>query len=291
MQRSWTTLLGVAGLLICSGMAQPPRGGDAPPPRPADAAGDAATSGDVLRQRLQRRLDETRREQQRLERALAALDEGRPAPEATAELRPPDRREGERRPGGWRSARTDELGPEPDAPPPTPEAIRAFIGEHLPALAENLRTVESVAPDGAGRIVERLAPRITEVIVAQRRDERLGNLKLAELKIGARVIDAARQARETIGDASNLSESEENTLRTSLVELLSTQARIRDDVRLREIELLEAQAATMRAEVLANEEGRDDEIARLADRMIARIKRPRGSWDEGRERHRESPED
>lgn len=274
MRRAWMAAAASVAVFALTASAAPPPGR----PGGEGASGEAAPAG-VLRQRLQRRLDETRRKQARLERALAALDEGRSPREAMAELRPDA--------AGMEHRRPARPGPDEGAPPvevsaepPTPEEIRAFIEEHLPKLSGDLKSVEAVAPGGTKRIVDALAPRIGEVIAAQRRDERLGELKLDELKIGARVIDASRDARELAGGEGGLTEAEENALRTSLVELLSIQARVRDDVRLREIELLEARTESMRAEVLTGIEGRESEIARLADRMIQRIKSPSGRWRE-----------
>jgi len=296
MTRSWWNLL-AAGLLAWTGAAQPPAerqdpgaGADASAPRVETT--DEAPSPDQVRRRVQRRLDEIDAERGRLLAAMTALDEGRPAPEALRELGPEARRlmdwrGGQRRPGG-----PDGLAGETDAPPPTAEEVRAFIDEHLPDLSQNLSTVERMAPGGSDRILERLTPRIAEVIVAQRRDHRLGELKVDELEIGTRVIDASRRAREAAGPDGKLDESEQNALRTQLVELLDRQARIRDAVRLREIELLEERAAEMRAEVQSSAEHRDQEIARLADRMIEWINRgPGGARDRWRDRRSGSDED
>ncbi|MEZ6242823.1 MAG: hypothetical protein R3B57_07240 [Phycisphaerales bacterium] len=298
MRRSWTSLVAAVGLMACAGLAsQPGQPGEAPdgmaPPPPAEGMGADAPSPEQVRRRVQRRLDEIEAERERLQHALSALDDGRPAPEVMRELgpdagRPMDWRGGPRRGGPGQ----DELAPEEDVPPPTPEEIRAFIDEHLPELAKNLNTVESMAPGGAERILKSLTPRIAEVIVAQRRDQKLGELKVDELQIGARVIEAMRRARELVDADGTLSEADENALRTSLIDLLTSQAKIRDGVRLREIDLLEEHAAAMRAEVQSHAEGRDEEIARLADRMIDRIKRGPGDLRERwRERRRPDTDD
>ncbi len=96
--------------------------------------------------------------------------------------------------GRWSRADRDgrDGGPgEPPAPDVTDAEIRAFIQARLPELGERLRRVNAFSEQGGERLFRRVRGRIAELVALEREDADMATLKLAEMKAGMRVVEAA----------------------------------------------------------------------------------------------------
>jgi hypothetical protein len=272
----------------------PAQPGEDPPPAIETERAPDAPPPDL--ERIRRRVEEANERAGRLAAALERLEAGAPLNEAINELRPDERRyfvpwssrtwgdpgERPRRSAGERGGREDRPdGARPPRPGPegeepqnvTPQQVRAFIRDHMPEMNEHLSLIEQGRPEAGERMLARLSPRISEVIHAQRRDERLGQLKLAEFNRVLETIKIAREAREAIAtsgaDATFLDQTR-GRLRAHLLE----QAKLRAQIQQREIELLEAQVEALRAELAERESERDQVVEEMTDQMMRRLSQP-----------------
>lgn len=296
--RTAFTLLPAFGLLGMA-IAQPLELDSSKPASPPAQLDDPRPmDGEINFDRLRRRVAEARERADRLERALASLEEGTPLREVMEDLRPDERRyflpwsprenrlQGAntdrpfgRRPGS--GERQERPGSTPDGartetsgePPVSPEEIRAFITEHLPQMSQHLEMIEQGNAEAGKRMLGRLSPRIGEVILSGRRDEALGGLKLKELELGLSTIKIAREAREASRGQSPDPEHESNT-RQRLRDNLIAQADIRAQIQRREIELLELRIESLRTELAERESERDVVIDEMLDQMMRRMLRP-----------------
>ena len=316
------TLMVTVGLVGVA-HAQPAVGGPEPN-RPGAALDDPRPlEGEINYERLRRRVSEARQRADRLERALERLEAGEPLREVLSDLRPDERRyflpwspRAERAPGagrglprgvdggtdrgpgrgperGWRE-RTGER--QPEAPrldseaPVTREQVRSFIRERLPQLSQHLENVEAGNAEAGARMLDRLMPRISEVILAGRRDEALGRLKLQELELGLSTIKIAREAREASRGQSPSSERIEAT-RERLRANLIAQAEIRAQIQRREIELLELRLEALRTELAERESERDVVVDEMLDQMMRRLVRTDRDPSAGGDRAGDTPAD
>lgn len=171
--------------------AQPAQRGDPPPLREGETL-DAQT----LRERLERMRDFAARILEQNEQALERLDAGEDPQDVVRALRVPGGRAmaghspGMNEPirAGFQRARNrlseDDLG-----------RVRAFISEHFPRMDEQLESIEQIGPLAADRFVERLAPRILEIIETREHDPALATLQLDELRAGLAFVEATREYR------------------------------------------------------------------------------------------------
>ncbi|MCA9298215.1 MAG: hypothetical protein KDA28_04065, partial [Phycisphaerales bacterium] len=155
-----------------------------------------ADDKDQVKERLQRRLDESKRTVATLEEALGRLDQGA-SPEEIARLtdfgrRRPDFDGGPDRDGGPEG---DRLPPE--TPPLSPEEIEAFMATHLTDLHARMEN----APDKQREFVHRrIAPRVQEIIGLQDSDPVLADLRTDELRTSFDLFGAARALHEARRD-------------------------------------------------------------------------------------------
>lgn len=228
-------MLSLAILCACSSLAQAQPGG--PPPPPGPRGGDAAAVLDpaMVRERLQRRLEDIRRFESRLEGLLARLDAGESPADVLRDLAPldgmreggrrgpreprsperPEARPGDRggdfppvpgRPEGRgerdgpreRQGPPDQLASIPDDRPLTPEErerVMAFLRETMPSMAERFLSLTASDPEAADRMLSRMLPRLREASRLREEDPELFTLKGDELRTGVEVIGAARALR------------------------------------------------------------------------------------------------
>lgn len=129
-----------------------------------------------LRQRLMNRIEESRRQIERSEAALEALDKGVPVDQVMNDINA-DKREG------------PLVGQER-------ERIRAFVQEHMPRLWERIEQMEKNAPQRTERMFMNMRERVGELIMLKRRDPKLFELKLDDWQATMMAMEAARDVRE-----------------------------------------------------------------------------------------------
>lgn len=157
------------------------------PERPRDqrpgARGPGERPGDQrpmdpesLRQRLMNRIEESRRQIERSEAALEALDKGVPADQVMNDMN------AEKREGPLAAQER--------------ERIRAFVQEHMPRLWERIEAMEKKSPQRTERMFMNMRERVGELIVLKRRDPKLFGLKLDDWQATMMAMEAARDVRE-----------------------------------------------------------------------------------------------
>src|SRR5262249_8508682 len=148
----------------------------------------------ALRQRLERRLEEARKNEERLKAALDRLAKGEPPAEIMRELdlpgragRPdgPPRRgpggpEGPRRPDPPRPDAEPGPGPRGEGPgdelpplrpgQPIPPEVRQraieFVQENMPEVARRLEAIRDIDPGAGDRLIARFLPKIRDAMAA-----------------------------------------------------------------------------------------------------------------------------
>lgn len=249
-----------------------------PPDRPADEAQPQ------LQDMLRRRLGELGEEQDRLRKAIDALDKGASPEDVMRELRPPrgsgDGPDGEGRPRerwrDWREGRGAADGNRPDraegpeGSPPTDwrdpavrERIAKFIREH-PELSEPIERIKQDRPEFAERMSFRLAPRIAEIMEVSDRDPELADLKLKELGNGLATMNAFRDTRAVKDDPEKLAAA-----RAILVARVADQFDIRARLRQHDIEQLRQRLDTLQADLDRQLSQRSQEIQKRVDEMMS----------------------
>lgn len=179
--KRWGLILSACAASGAAAFGQP--GG--PPPEEAAPERAEAPSRDpaVVRQRLENHIRELRRQLDRSEAALKAIDEGRPADELAPDAGGPPP-PGEGRPGrDGPMSRQDR------------EHIRAFIKENLPLMWKRLETAERGSPQRGDRLLGMMRPRLQELMDLKRRDEQLFQLKLEDTRSFMAALESARTAR------------------------------------------------------------------------------------------------
>lgn len=182
--------------------------GDPPPPRengaqrqPAEL--DPNQSAESLKQRLEQTLLFAQRIVEKHEEAIAQLEAGQDPKEVMRSLRTHDLRVTGRMTRRDRSSTNDSPDRsqrEPRQPRPafddkTLNDVRAFIADHLPSVDEQLSTIEQVSPRATQQLLDRLAPKILEIMSFEGDNSAMSSLKLDELRAGLQYVEAARQYR------------------------------------------------------------------------------------------------
>lgn len=247
-------------------LAQP---GDTGAPQTADAATERA----VLRERLERQLENLERRRDQLRDALDRLDAGAPIDDVRADLLP-ERAEGRGfgrgpgsagpsadrgAPGDGRGPRREMLPPGApnDAAPPSPEQVERmlrFLRAHKPEVAADLEALREKDPEAFERKLAEIGPRLQSLI--GRFDEAPERLKtMMELR---RTDDVAFDLARRIvnGDTSG------TDLTTQLRETVARGFDLRRSLHEQEIDDTRAR--------LDDLETRADEMTTNRDRMIDR---------------------
>lgn len=163
--------------------------------------------------------------------------------------------------------------------------MRAFVDEHLPLLAERLRTIEKDDPEAPRRMLGRLAPRLREAMESQSRSPEFFQLRITELQQGFLIIESARRFRrvvETEGADSEAANAARDQFRALAIEHYDTQVRVQQ----MEVAELEARIAELRSEIDRKIADRDREIESRIEGLL-RDGRGEGDVRGPRERRRE----
>jgi hypothetical protein len=248
-----------------------------PGPRPERQPEDRES----LKARLQRRLDETRQTETRLERALKMLEEGQPEDRVREEAGPLRRGGGEHReppPGG--------MPPPPRHGPPQqgPEfraALVGFIDANMPELSARLKNLGAENPEMLERIYSRIEPHFREI--AAERDAEMKDLRTQNLRLGWEIMNAARDLGQALRAEPAGPELEQ--ARQKLRPLLASQFDVQVRLHTREVQLLEQRIARLREEMAEQSSDKDAYVAQKLQQMEAMAKR----WQQRERERREGP--
>lgn len=276
---------GLAVTLAASSYAQPdPSDRPERPPRNAERTdrGEARPDWDeaALRERLQRRLDESERATDRLREAIARLDAGDAGPDVARELgreflqdRGRDGRRGmQGAPRGGPRDRGEGFAPWRGRPEPISDAeraeLRAFVQEHLPRLHDRMTMMAERNPEAAAAGLARLAPRLRDI--QQGFDGGpVGRARLAEFQAGMDVIDAGRELRSAM--RRDASEEDIASARASLRSAVEAGYDARLAVAEAEIIELEARVNELRERLADATSNRDADVAQKVDELAERM--------------------
>lgn len=313
MRTNGMASVGVAGLalgtLLAFGMAQPGEsecaGSGEPAEMTQDTDGERTRRGgpsfedpEAIKNRLRASIERGERMVTRQREALERLEAGDSPAEVmrTLRVRAWDRRDrngggeaGERRrdekddgrrpPEGegheMRLGMSQPDGFEPERVEPiSPEELRAFLAEHFPKVQEQLDKLGSMSPEAGERLFDKLAPKLNEVASDMRRDQRLGMLRVDEMRTSLEVFDATQAYAMARGDDAKLAEAEEG-----LRQAIGARFDARVALRMYEVERLVARIGALNEEIQAEMGSRDDEVERgfreITRRLRARGGRPR----------------
>ncbi len=230
-------------------LAQPGGG----PPRGDQDRGGQRFDGENLRERLEARLAETRREEAALQNALEALDRGEPAPQVVRGLMRDPR---EQRGFGDRDAQDRSIDPA-ELTPERREQILNFLRETAPPLAERVERELRENPDQADRIYGRLAQRVIPEIELRERDPEMFEIRLQSMRLDWRIRQAAFRSRN----------NQDGEGRDALLALV----RERVDLTIRErammLDRFEKRIERMREELDAEMSRRDEIVAEKVDEL------------------------
>ncbi|MEQ8770587.1 MAG: hypothetical protein RIB60_08770 [Phycisphaerales bacterium] len=211
---------------------------------------------DISPERVRYRLTRMR---DRIDEAIAALDDGQPVHEVLrgvmqdherlARVGEPRREAGRERPV--------------DDEPIDVEMAEALVAKHLPELHARLTDPDAAMPGLRSAAMQRIASRVRHVLAETEDDPELRVLKLTELQAGADVFDAVRRYRE----ASRLGDSARTSAREALVAVIGAQFDARHAVARAELERLERRVDRMRADIERMDERRSAEIERMLERV------------------------
>lgn len=289
-------LVGLSGLAI--GLSTPPppptaadqsneasveqRGSEAPPTSRAaresgPGLGDRLRVGrplqledmspELLRVRLEQRLDFVSRQGRQLTMALEVLDRGGTVEEASAVARG----ESSESEMSTRSEVRERLQ-DTDR-----ERIMQLMAEHMPGLHTRLQALYERDPDSADQMLTRLGGHLLEAFREKLVDDEMGTAKLLELRASWGVLDVVQQIRvahETGGDEAAMA------LKPELVEAISRQFVAKKRLADLELERLRDRVATLEsrsAEQAVGSQARFEAMAeQLTQRAVGRGKRHGG---------------
>ncbi len=253
--------MGMVAAVIAMGMAAQPDGpADAEPP-PPDRTGLRDITPERARHRLSRMRD-------RIDEAIAALDEGQPTHEVLRGVL----QDHERMSRMGEPRRVTAREPSGELEPLSEEDAAALVKEHLPDLHARLTGSDAALPGLRSVAMQRIANRVRGVLGETEEDPELRVLKLAELRAGADVFDAVRRYRE----ASQAGEDARATARDELVAVIGAQFDARQAVAQAELDRLEQRVERMRADIVRMDARRAEEIDRMLDRVERSPERRQG---------------
>lgn len=149
-------------------------------------------------------------------------------------------------------------------PPPDRERIREFVKENLTEVESVLGPGANTDTEEAQRALERLAPRLQEIIELREHDPELADAKLAELRSGVGVIRAMTDLRSAL--AANVDADTIDALEADLTGLVAEQFDQRIETRLLEIDRMERLIERMRAQ--SDSTTKDEAVTQITARLI-----------------------
>lgn len=286
-----------------SAASQPePRGEHGARPAPPGTP-DGHISRRALRELIERRLEFSRRQQERMERALRMLEEGADPADVEAEFpdigRGPGGVGGGGGPGGPPSGMMDgDMGDGPPGPrgpgrgqrdpggggggmggreppldrPLTDEeraAVREFLRTAQPRLHEMFAELEAADPDEASRRLREMFPRIRPMIELRQNDPALYELRMRELRTGREAMESARKFIE-VERAANTPEAERTRAEASLRAAVGAHLDARAEIGRHELARQIERARRDIAEIEGRSADRDADVQRMMTRMIER---------------------
>lgn len=251
----------LAGVGVTSALISAPAG--AQPDKPAPGPPAETTGGSVdrtaVKLRIERRLAEVQRIEQRMRTALEKLESGAPVGQVLRELggagrlggfgtedgNPPG---GENRIGGRGEGMPRGEGEFRRLTPEERERVAEFLRERLPELNERLTALRSIDEKAADRLLETLAPRLREAFFTYRRDPGSFELLRTEMEAGISVFDATLALR-AIKQSPTPDPGEVDAARTRLRQALSAQMDARLSLQQRRVDMVENELREMKAKL------------------------------------------
>jgi len=257
---------------------------------------------DDLKARLERRLNESKRAQERLEAAINKLDAGADATEILRELDLPGARsgrgdgprrgeepphgegQGDRPPRERGPGRPDDLWAGFQPGRPMSDEMRAgvtdFLREHLPELAVRIDALREIDPEGADRLIARIAPRMRDASRVRQSNPKLFELRLKELQLGITVLEAVKSLRTAQALPANAPERTGQIERATnlLRERLTEQSAVRNSLLELEIESLAARLDEMRKDLERKRAGGAESVEAITQKIVD-MKEPRDDAD------------
>ncbi len=270
-------------VLAATTFAQPGGRRPEPPPEPPR---EAAPDPDAIKERLARRLEDLDRQQARLREAIARLDRGDAPEDVLRDLEPhrgdgrarrpgPDDGPGDKfdsrpegRPDGRMDGRPEGRDGWDPAQPLTPEGrrwVEEFLAGSMPVMAERVARLREADPQGADRLLMRLAPRLRDAARLKDSDPELFDLRLAEIRVGMDVIDAIRALRQAQERGQGVDQAT-----TMVRESLTRQQDIRDRLTTHEIRVMSARLDEMKADAEKRKAGSNARIDEMVRRLVER---------------------
>jgi hypothetical protein len=232
----------------------------------------------LLRARLERTIARTESLLERHREALTRLDAGESPGEVMRSLRSrgvgPD--ESGTQTQGVRGAESGGPGPRervvPDEralPELSPEArarLRAFLRDQLPSVHEQLAAIERQDSTMGATLFERMIPQLREVAMEMERNPAFGALKLEEMRTGLGVVDATQHLRSLPPDADPDTKADaEAALRSAIAARFDARMKMREH----ELERLAARISELHEQIKEERSGRDAEIEKVFESVIA----------------------
>ncbi|MEO0715767.1 MAG: hypothetical protein AAFY58_02115 [Planctomycetota bacterium] len=260
-----------------------------PPPRDAEQAQRGEPRPDwneaALRERLQRRLEESERATERLREAIERLDSGDDDNEVARTLgreflqdragdRANDRRDGRRGGRGGPRDRGEGEGFAPWRGKPQPLSaeeqaeLRTFVQEHLPRLHERMAFFAERNPEAAEAGFARLAPRLRNVMQGFDGGP-VALARLTEFQAGIDVVEAGRELRSAL--RRDATDAELAAARAALRSAVEAGYDARLAVAEAEIIELETRVAELRDRLASANQSRDADVAEKVDELTARM--------------------
>jgi hypothetical protein len=274
-------LVGAAAALQQPGSQPPAQPPESTQPQPSD-------DREALQARLERRLEESKQSQAKIEKALKMLEEGEPTDKVREEAGGLFRRPGGDQPGGPGPRRR---GPDGDGPPRqhgapiAREAILTFLDQNNPELAARLRDNAKTNSEDADRILARIEPHFREITAE--RDQQMRELRTKNLRLGWELMSNSRTLGESLR---NEKVAEADQARARIRELLGSQFDLQVQIQDREITLLEKRLLDLRKKADERTSGRDAYIEEKLTQIESMAKRWRERASEGqRPEHRKPP--
>lgn len=240
------------------GPVEAARAQDAAPPATTDQAAPRNDDLAALRRRRAQLAEQLAELDEQIAAAAGAPREADDEGDTTAWQRGPRWRNGPPRLAGRSASRED---------------ILAFLDEHLPELAQRVRTLETDNPQAAERLMRIMEYRRNELLRARRYGPEFFELKLAEARSGMALIDRGRELTEALaaGAAPERLADIEQRLRAAVSEHIDIQLRVQQ----RELELLEARVESLRARIEDRQRRRQELVEELMQLVRSRAEAAR----------------
>lgn len=175
-----------------------------------------------------------------------------------------------RRGGGARPGRDDgpmELSDEDRA------AIREFVSATAPGMAKAFAELEKRDPEAAEKRLREVAPRFRELLDLRKRDARLYELRMIDVREGREALEAAREIVRLDGEGVATSDAKHAAATARLRGAIAKQIDARGEAVAHELKKMQERIADGQADLLERGKKKD----RLVDEAVARmLQRERG---------------